>query len=156
MCTRQQIFSKTSTPQSQRFDDAGDIGFIENNGNKKVLLCERKRHTARRVASTRYADLSGGTRGTPPSSTPGEGGTPSTPGQVVSHPDLIGVPQVPPHHPDLVGVPQVPPPTIQTWDSPDLRWGTPPPSRPGMGYLPYLDLGWGTPLSRPGMGYPPT
>ena len=27
-------------------------------GNKKVLLCERQRHTARRVASTRYAALS--------------------------------------------------------------------------------------------------
>ena len=41
-------------------------------------------------------------------------------------------------HPDLVtGVPQVPP------------------ARPGMGYLPRPDLGWGTPLARPRMGYPP-
>ena len=49
--------------------------------NKKVLLRERKRHTARRVASARYADLSRG--GTPshvrgvPRPMSGRGGTPS-------------------------------------------------------------------------------
>ena len=32
--------------------------------NKTVLLRERKRHTARRVASTRYAVLGGGGGGT--------------------------------------------------------------------------------------------
>ena len=63
------------------------------------------------------------------------------------------------------GVPQVSP--CQTWD------GVPPLARPGMGYPPWPDLGWGTPQpdlgwgtprpylgwgtppARPGMGYPP-
>ena len=41
--------------------------------------------------------------------------------------------------------------TIQTWPE-----GCPPPPRPGMGYPPPSDLGWGMPPpSRPGMGYPP-
>ena len=43
--------------------------------NKKVLLCEHKRHTARCVTSTRYAVLVGGTP-------TWEGGTP-LPGKVV-------------------------------------------------------------------------
>ena len=30
---------------------------MKTKSNKKVILHERKRHTARRVASTRYADL---------------------------------------------------------------------------------------------------
>ena len=33
--------------------------------------------------------------------------------------------------------------------------GYPPGSGPGIGYPPYLDLRWGTPLPRPEMGYPP-
>ena len=113
--------------------------------SKKVLLCERKRHTARRIASTRYAALSnpdlvgGGTQGTP------------------HHPDLVwGVP-----HPDLVrGVPPtiqtwlggtLSTPTIQTWDGVtpplhlDLGQGTP---RPETGVPPYLDLRWGTPCTQ--------
>ena len=76
--------------------------------NKKVLPRERKRHTARRVASACYAALSNGGGG------------------------------VPPHHPELAGqVPWVPPTTIQTWlggyplQHPDLAGGYPPPSRPG-------------------------
>ena len=63
--------------------------------NKKVLLRERKRHTARHVASARYADLSGG--GRYPISGPGgvprpmsrahvQGGTPSQVGGGVPHP----------------------------------------------------------------------
>ena len=86
--------------------------------NKKVLLRERKRHTARCVASARYAALSNG----------GGGGVP--------HPVMMGV--VP--HPVMVGgTPGSPP--IQTWDGvplqtcdgvpphPDLEQGTPPPSK---------------------------
>ena len=133
--------------------------------NKKVLPPERKRHTARRIASTRYAAL--------------------------CNPDLVGgVPGVPPHHPDLVGgypiqiwsggTPSKPnwgwyP--IQTWSGgtpsrpgqgyPIQTWsggilGTPSPSRPVMGYPPDLrwgtphhpDLGWGTPQTWDGV--PPT
>ena len=122
--------------------------------NKKVLLRERKRHTAHRVASARYAALSNGDGGYsryPP--------TPSRPGW-----------GTPPRNPDLAGVPS----TIQTWlghppspSRPD--WGTPPPtiqtwleyppSRPGIGYPqtcdglpPRPDLWWGTPpLSRCGL-----
>ena len=149
--------------------------FTKYQKNKKVLLRERKRHTAHRIASTRYAAL--------------------------SNPDLVGgVPWVPPDHPDLVeggtpsrpgqGVPRVPPSSIP----PKLGWGTPftiqtwlggyhiqtwlggypPSSRPGwggilgtpqtgMGYPPHLGQGiplpgpgMGYPLPGPGMGYPPT
>ena len=123
--------------------------------NKKVLLRERKRHTARCVASTRCAALSGGggesgsrSRGGTRSQV--QGGTQSqvwggTQSQVQG-----GYPI-----PGLGGTPSRP----GQGDTP----GTPPP-RPGMGYSPYLDLGWvppyldlgwGTPLPRPRMGYPP-
>ena len=123
-------------------------------GNKKVLPRERKRHTARRIASACYAALSnggggvphpvmvGGTWGTPPSR-PDQGGTPSNHGTL----GYLGVPPVQ----TWDGVP----PT-QTWDGvppytwngvplyPDLGWGTPHP-----------ELGWGTHPSRPGWGTPP-
>ena len=60
--------------------------------NKKVLLRERKRHTAHRVASARYAALSHGWGG----------GTP--------------------HHPDLVwGGPWVPPPSKLRLGTPPPR-----------------------------------
>ena len=93
--------------------------------NKKVLLRERKTHTARRVASARYA---------------GRGDTPSSHGWGV--PPTIqtwdGVP--PPTIQTWDGV--LPPPTIQTWD------GVPPPTiQTWDGVLPH-------PPSRPGMGYP--
>ena len=98
--------------------------------DKKVLLRERKRHTARCVASACYAGGGGvphpvmvGGGGT--SSSHG-GGTPSSHGggrrntKPPHHPDLAGVPptiqtwpRYPPHHPDLARAP--PPPTIQTW-----------------------------------------
>ena len=69
--------------------------------NKKVLLRERKKHTARRVASARYAALSNG--GYPIQSWLGEGGTPFSPGKG-------GTPSSPGRYP-------LPPP--------DLGWGTP-------------------------------
>ena len=47
--------------------------------NKKVVLYERKRHTARRVASTCSAALS-----------PGGGGTPIQPDKGVPHPIMPG------------------------------------------------------------------
>ena len=98
--------------------------------NKKVLLCERKRHTARRVESAHYVALcNGGT----PSQVLG-GGTPS---QVGGYPisgqggyPISGRGGTPIS--GLGGVPRVPPPPLR----PDLGWGTPTP-RP--------DLGWGTP-----------
>ena len=115
--------------------------------NKKVLLRERKRHTARGVASARMCSIPcpGG------DPVPGLGGIPSLPGQG--------------------GYPRYHPP-IQTWDGvppprPDLGWGTPPQARPGMGYppgqtwdgvTPQPDLGWGTPFPGPGQtwdGVPP-
>ena len=112
---------------------------------KKVLLRERKRHTARGVASARYAVLSNGkgrgvthpvmmVGGTP--SSHGRGGdTPSSHGGGwgVPHPDLAG--GTPPPSRPCWGIPLVPP--IQTWD------GVPP--TPGMGYPHHPDLGWGTP-----------
>ena len=115
--------------------------------NKKVLRRERKRHTARRLASTRCAALSnpdlvrGGTRSQV------WGGTPS---QVLggAHPRSGGYP---------VPGPGRTPSQVQGVPNP-RSGGTP--SRPGQGGTPgtpspYLDLGWGTPLPGPGMGYPP-
>ena len=95
------------------------VDIPENLTNKKVLLRERKRHTARRVASARYAALSNGWVG---------GGVP--------HPVMGGVPL----HPDLG---QDTPPPTQTWHGvpprpgtgydphQDLGWGTPPPRKCG-------------------------
>ena len=117
--------------------------------NKKVLLCEHKRHTAHHIASTRYAALSNGGGGYPIQSW--WGGTPSSHGggypiqswgggTLSSH--GRGYPRYPPGQ-TWDGVPP-----IQTWHGvpshPDLGWGTPCP-----------DLAWGTPPSRPVMGYPP-
>ena len=125
--------------------------------NKKVLLRERKRHTARRVANARIQWWRRG-RGTP-SSHGGRGVYPIS-GLVggypiqswwwgVPHPRSGGVP-----HPAMGGTQGTPQPDLgwvppsQTWDGvppqPDLGWGNPQ-ARPGMGYPPYLDLGWGTP-----------
>ena len=54
----------SASMHSQRCDGTKNTGLIENNGNKKVLLRDRKRHTARRVAGARSAFLSWG-GGTP-------------------------------------------------------------------------------------------
>ena len=100
--------------------------------NKKVLLCERKRHTACRVASARYADPSGG--GTPSQVW---GGTLSQVQGGYPIPGLGGLP-----HPRSWGYPI---PGLGGYPIPD-PWGTPPPSsRPGWGNPPTLDLRWGTP-----------
>ena len=62
----------------------------KTNNNKKVLLRERKRHTARRIASVRYAALSGG--GVVPH--PRSGGTPfQVWGEGIPHLRVGGVPQ---------------------------------------------------------------
>ena len=78
--------------------------------NKKVLLRERKRHTARRVARARYAALMvGGGRGS-------------------TYPDLgfVGYPWVPsPPHPDL-GPHLDGGGGIQATPHPDLGWWYPP------------------------------
>ena len=86
--------------------------------NKKVLLRERKRHTARRIPSARYAALSSG------------GGYPGYP---------------PLHHPDLA---QGVPPTIQTWPgevpwvTPTIQtWLGYPPPQTWDGVPPTPDLG---------------
>ena len=142
------------------------IFIIFNQLNKKVLLRERKKHTARRVASTRHTltvwvppcpDLDG--EGYPILVMGGE--VPQVPPILTW--DLDGGYSMPgycPHQQD--GVPPLP---IQTWHgkppssagwgtppSPDLGWGTPP-SRPGMGYSPIWT--WDGIPPRPGMGYPP-
>ena len=125
--------------------EAQSIPFITKiNRNKKVLLRERKRHTARSVASARYA---------------GAGGTPSSHGAGVPHSVMVGG-----GYPiqswwrDTTGTPLpsrpgrgTPPPTIKTW----LRY--PLPSKPGWGTpLPPSRLGWGTPPTiQTCLGYPP-
>ena len=96
--------------------------------NKKVLLRERKRHTARRIESARFAD---GGRGVPhPVLDGGGGGYPiqSWMGGRVPHPVLDG------------GTPSSP------------GWYPPPLFRPGMG-CPHPDQGQGT---RPRPPPPPT
>ena len=137
--------------------------------NKKVLLHERKRHTACCIASARYVTGRGGYPipgpGGYPVPGPGgvhhprsQGGTPSqvqggTPSQVQggTPSQVWGVP-----HPDLVrGYP------ILTWLGGTPSWpgqGVPQSPRPDLGWVPpppCLDLGWGTPLARPEMGYSP-
>ena len=88
--------------------------------NKKVLLRERKRHTACHLASARYADLS-------PDGGGGGGGTPSS---------LMGYPQTGPG----MGYPLI---SWMGYLCPDLGWGTPCPDlRWGN---PHPDLEWGTP-----------
>ena len=81
--------------------------------NKKVLLPERKRHTARRVASDRYAALSNGGGYLPPTIQTWMG--------------------YPPNHPDLAGVP--PPPT-EVWTDKQTENSTfPHPSDAGGNYV---------------------
>ena len=118
--------------------------------NKKVLLCECKRHTAHCIASTCCAALSNPdlVMGGYPVPGPGEpcprskGGTPS---QVWG-----GTPSPPSSRPGQGGIHGTP--STWTWDGVppylDLGWGTPLPG-PGMGYPPYLDLRWGTPSPPP-------
>ena len=77
--------------------------FVMKIQNKKVLLRERKRHTARRVASTRSTGLR-----------PGDGQPPSSSGQEGS-PHLVLLGGLP--HPVID--PGAPPPPILTWD---LTW----------------------------------
>ena len=115
--------------------------------NKKVLLHERKRHTACRIASAHNAALSNG--GYPIQSW--VGGTPSSLARGYPIQSWLG------------GY------SIQFWlggspSSPDLGWGTPSspgqggtPSSPGQGCTqgnPLSRLGMEYSPSRPGMGYP--
>ena len=130
-------------PSFNKVKGDGNFFLIENEkkiSNKKVLLRERKRHTARCVASTRYVALCNGgglETGYPPPDmgyslnmgypltwgTPWTWGTPQTWGTLWTW----GTPQT------WDGVP----PT-QTWD------GVPPLSRPEMGYPPPWDVNWQT------------
>ena len=96
--------------------------------NKKVLLRERKRHTASRVASARYAALCNGGGGYPIS---GRGGYPVSGLWLGGTPSQVG------------GVPH-----LRSGGTPSQVWGG------TMGTPP--DLRWGTSLPRPGMGYLPT
>ena len=132
------------------------MSYFEFKCNKKVLLRERKSHTARHVASARYAALSpeGGrgypiqswTRGYPIQSWMEGGGTPS---QVwtgrVPHPVLDRGSKNPipgldgggyPIQSWIGGTPEYPP--IWTWN------GVPPPCL-DLGWVPPLSAGWGTP-----------
>ena len=83
---------------------------MQHNGSKNVLLRERKRHTARRVAGICCVALSPG-RGVPLSSPTGEGVRPSSL-MGVPHPAQLGwVPQSCPRGmvpPPLMGVPSMP------------------------------------------------
>ena len=140
--------------------------------NKKVLLRERKRHTARRVERGMYPIQSwwcwgvphpvmvGGTLGTPHHPDLAGWGTPGTPppsdlGLGIPPPSRPGwgVPWVPPHHPDLAGGGTPGTPHHQTWDwvsphHPDLAVG-------GTLSTPHHQTWDGVPPTiRPEMGYP--
>ena len=148
------------------------------NIHKKVLLRERKRHTARRVAA-----LPGWWRGGYPVQVWMVGGTPSqvcgvpwpgldgggypVPG-VGGYPDLArGYPGYPLYHPDLARVPPPPTPDLGggTPYHPDLdgvphlrpEMGSPPPTiQTWTGYFPTSDLRWGPPPHHPDLdGVPP-
>ena len=137
----------------------------EHSENKKVILRERKRHTARRVASARYADLSwggypiSGPGGYPilcPVGVPRSREVPHPRSGGVSHPMSGGVP-----HPMSGGYP-IPCPggtPSQVWGVPHPMsrgtqshvWGVPNPRSRGTPPH-HLDLagvpptpGWGTP-----------
>ena len=143
------------------------ISPVERSGDhpayRKVLLRERKRHTAHHVASARYAALSPGGGGPYPIQSWMGGGTPS---QVwmggVTHQVLdegYPIPDLDWGVPPCYGTPHL----NLGWGTPHLNlgWGTPllagwmkytPVSR--MGYPPHLDLGWGAPPTS-WMGYSP-
>ena len=128
---------------------------------KKILLRERKRHTARLIANACFADGGGG-EGCIPSSLKWwvphlllNWGMPSSLGQGVPHPILdLG------DTPYSLGwrVPWGTPFSRMGYSHLDLGWGTllgwdtPPLSGPGMGY-PHPELGWGTPLSHQDLGW---
>ena len=103
--------------------------------NKKILLREGKRHTARRVASACYADLSRGvpylrSRGVP---RPMSGGVP--------HPGSgVGV-----LHPRSGGGYPIPGPARGEGGTPSQTWPGYPPGQTWDGVPPRIDLGWGTP-----------
>ena len=84
--------------------------------NKKVLLRERKRHTARCVANTRYVVLTGYPPGGVPGQVPPPGGPGTPPGGVRVPPRGVRVPpggvpsQVPPRGGSGYPPGQVPPP----------------------------------------------
>ena len=133
--------------------------------HKTVLLRERKRHTARRVASTRYAvpvggypppilgpDLDGG--GVPPSQVWMKGGGVGIPFRSGRRGSWVPLPGLDGGYPILLmgmGVPTRPDlgrgyPLVQTWEG-----GTP---HPDLGRCtPYPDLGRSTPCQER-WGYP--
>ena len=129
---------------------------------KKVLLRERMRHTARRLASTCYVVPLGGTPPPPsrsqvrtgggrgyPLPDPGEG-YPLPRSRLGGHPfpgpdggtSFPGPGGVGVSNPADGGTPVMGVPPVQTWEG-----GTPPPTWTWEGYLP--------PQSRPGKGVPP-
>ena len=153
--------------------DGRNKAFLKIIFNKKVLLRERKRHTARHVASTHCATLSNpdliqggdpvpGLGGNGPRSeggylVPGLGGPGPGPEGGVTWSQVWGGCPVP----GLGGYPiqglgGCPVPGLGGYPIPG-QGGYPIQTWSGgySGYPPYLDLGWGTPLPGPGMGYPP-
>ena len=128
--------------------------------NKKVLLCERKRHTARHIAITRYADLSPDRQeGYPIHSWIGWGTSSSLDGYGHPHPDLgWGYPlsagwsnPLSRSGMEYLSISRMgyPPPRMgYPLSTGYLGQGTPPPSRPGMGYPP-SSAGWGYPPPPP-------
>ena len=134
---------------------------FRHKSNKKVLLRERKRHTARHVASARYVTVRGGYP------VPGLGGVPHPRSRGgLPHPRLGGTPSqvqggylIPgpggtPSRPCQGGTPSLPSPGVYPIPGP---WGVPHPdlvrggypiltlSRGVPGVPPHPDLGWGTP-----------
>ena len=160
----------------------GNLG-LKTFYNKKVLLRERKRHTAYHIASARYDDLSPDGRvphpvldgdtpsdvwtGSVPHPRSGWGGTPSSLGHGVPHPRSgFGYPRVPPTWTSDRGYPirgldrgcqldGVPPPGSGMEYPPSAGWSTPPPPGPGMGYPPHQLDGVPPPTPHQLDGVPP-
>ena len=124
--------------------------------DKKVLLRERKRHTAHRVASIPYVVLTGYPpgQGTPPARVPPWPGYPparvSPPARVPPQPGYPPWPGYPPNQgtPPGQGTPQ---PGYPPWSGYPPKPGYPP--RPGYPPWPGYPPGQGTPLDL--AGYPP-
>ena len=172
------LIFRTSRPQLSTFCSSYLFQCIKIHYNKSVLLRERKRHTARRVASAPSVALSpdgGGEEGrVPPSSADGRylypvplggGVPPSIPdggylhpvmtGGTPSCPDGVGTPSsldrgglVPPSSPNWEGVPPSSP-DRGTQSSPNGGYSDP----VLMGVTPPPSARWGCPPSA-GWGYP--
>ena len=121
-------------------------GVLKHFYNKKVLLRERKRHTARRVASTPYVVLTG---------YPPRPGYPPHPGYLPSQGTRHPPARVPPAPPVRVPPSQGTPPPPTPWPGYPLARVPPGQGYPPARVPPGVPSGTPQPWSTPWEGYPP-